>query len=195
MEFTVVHRRENIVLTAIELIHEYGIHSVSTKEISKRLKISESTIFKHFLRKNDLLLAALDHFSLYDNDIFHTAKTQKKGPKNAILFYINTYAAYYENYPAITALIQAYDTVRGIPELEKKAVSIYMNRLVYMKELIQKAQEDGIVCKNADADSLAVILTSTCTGICLNWRISNFSFKLREKLMDTVNMLLDAFSD
>ena len=48
MDFNSVPKRESIVLNAIDLIHEFGIHLVSTKEIAKRLGISESTVFKYF---------------------------------------------------------------------------------------------------------------------------------------------------
>ncbi|WHH60380.1 TetR/AcrR family transcriptional regulator [Petroclostridium sp. X23] len=194
MDVNAAHRRENIILNAIDLIHEYGIHSVSTKEIAKRLGVSEGTIFKHFPKKSALLLAVLEHLCLYDNDMYYTAKNKKSNPKEAILFYINSYMIYYQNYPAITALLQVYDVLQGIPELGEKAKSIFFTRLGFMKDLIEEAQEAGEISRNIDSESLADIITSTCRGICLRWRLENFEFSLHEKVIQAVSTLLDTFS-
>ena len=194
MDEGAIHRRESIVLNAIDLINEFGIHSVSTKEIARRLGISESTIFKYFPKKNDLIMAVLEQFSVYDNDIFNTAINTMSNPKEAILFCLDSYLAYYENYPAITAVFQAYDVLRGVPELEQKAKSIFQNRLAATKKLIEEAQSAGVISSLVDADSLADIATALLRGICLKWRMFNFDFPLKQKAMQEFNMLFDAFS-
>ncbi len=193
MEFNAVYRRENIVWNAIELINESGVHALSTKLIAKRLGISEGTLFKHFPRKNDLLLAVLDQFALYDEDMFYTTQNKMENPKEAILFYINSYIIYYESYPEIVSLIQVSDMFRGIPELEEKANHVFYKRYAFMKEMITKAQLSGQIRQDIGADILADIITSTKKGICTRWRFSKYSFSLREKVIEAVTMLLDAF--
>lgn len=196
MDYNSIHKRESIILNAIYLIHEFGIHSVSTKEIAKRLSISESTIFKYFPKKNDIFLAILEQFSIYDNDIFCTSikKASQKTPKEAIMFYIDSYAAYYENYPEITSLIQAYELFRGISELETKAKDISLSRFESIRYLIKKAQESNSITKDIDAEVLANMIYSICMGICLKWRIKGFKFSLRNETIETINLLLEAFS-
>lgn len=193
MEHNSVHRRENIIWNAIDLMHEHGVHSVSTKEIARRLGISEGTIFNYFPKKNDLLVAVLDLFCLYDKDIYKTSLNKKENAAEAILFYIESYLVYYENYPAVTALMQAGDVLRGVPLLEEKYNSILLTRIEHMRELVRLAQEAGVICRDRDADVLADIFTSTCIGICIRWRISNYSFPLREKTIHAISMLIDAF--
>lgn len=192
MPETNVHRRERIVLSAIDLIHEVGLHSVSTKEIARRQGISESTIFKHFPTKNDLFMAVLEQFALYDRDLFHTAQATKR-PGEALAFYVEAYTAYYENYPAITALVYAYDVLRGIPELEDKAKSILLDRWEFMRQLIETAQDLGQICQEVSVETLADIFTATCNGMCAKWRMQEFSFSLREETLEAVNLLIAAF--
>ncbi len=159
-----------------------------------RLKISEGIIFKHFSKKSDLLSAVLEQYALYDNDIFHTAMVHKDTPREAILLYVDSYALYYENYPSITALLQAYDVLKCIPELEEKVGKIYFKRLDYLRQLIETARIAGMLRCDTDTGRLADIFYSACRGICLKWRISGFRFPLREEMRMTVNMLLDAFA-
>lgn len=196
MELSSVHKKANIVLTAIDLIHEFGIHSVSTKEIARRLGLSESTIFKYFSKKNHIFLAVLEHFSLYDQDIFRTSleKAKKSASREAILFYMDSYVSYYENYPQITALIQAYELFRGISELETRAKDIFLNRLAHIQELIRIAQEANVIKQDISTEILADMVHSIFIGLCLKWRIKNFNFSLRKETMHTIHLWLDAFS-
>ncbi|HHW66289.1 MAG: TetR/AcrR family transcriptional regulator [Epulopiscium sp.] len=197
MGSNLTHRRESIILNAIELIHEFGIHSVSTKEIARRLELSESTVFKYFPKKNDIFLAVLEQFSVYDKDLFFTSieKSKKSSPREAIIFYIDSYASYYENYPQITALMQAYELFRGIPELETKARDISLSRLENIQELIKIAQESNIIKNDIDAEILADIIYSTFIGLCFKWRIKGFRFSLRNEMRQITQLLLDVFGD
>ena len=116
----ILHRRELVIFTAIDVINEYGIQGISTKEIAKRQGIAESTIYKHFKAKKDIILAVLDYYSQFDSDIFVTALDQSNSPIEAILLFTKSYAEYYENYPAITAITQSYDALLTNPNFVDK---------------------------------------------------------------------------
>jgi hypothetical protein len=92
-------------------------------------------------------------------------------------------------------LLQVYDMLKDIPELGDKVKSIFTNRSSFMKELIEEAQKNVVICKDVDIDNLTDIITSTCRCICLKWHMNNFEFPLREKTFNVVCMLLDAFSN
>ncbi|MDF2944423.1 MAG: TetR family transcriptional regulator [Herbinix sp.] len=194
MEMSAEQRKEYIILNAIDLIHENGIHNVSTKEIARRIGISEGLVFKLFPRKNDIIKAVLDKFSFYDKDMFHTAMNKTEDRKEAILFYIKSFLIYYENYPAITAVFQVYDTLKWDRELEDISKNIFLDRLEDMTKLLQKAQETGSVDASINSEIIADIITSTISGMCLKWRLMDFDFSLQEKTLYAVNLLLDAIT-
>lgn len=187
-------KKESIIFTTIDLINEHGIQGVSTREVARRQGISQGMVFQYFPKKNDLLGAVLEHFSLYDNDIFDSTKIKNLNCKDAIIYYIDSYATYYENYPAITAVAQAYEVLLNDLYLGDKVKRIFRNRANCMKEIISQGQSAGIIRQDLDCDSLADIITSTQRGICLKWRIESYNFPLREKTLQAVNMLLDVFS-
>lgn len=192
MELDASQRKEYIILHAIDLINENGIHNVSTKEIAKRLNISEGLVFKLYPRKSDLILAVLDHFCMYDKDMFYSALERHDNALEAIRFYINSYMIYYENYPAITAVYQAYDTLKGDAILEQKARDIYFGRIDYYTRMISKAKDNGLVQETTDIEGIATIMSSIVRGICLEWRLSDYSFSLKEKAAWATNLVLEA---
>jgi AcrR family transcriptional regulator len=184
-------KQESIISTTIDLINENGIQAVSTREVAKRLGISQGSVFQYFPKKSDLLAAVLEHFSQYDRDIFNTGKLKNLEPREAILFFIDTCLLYYENYPAITAVTQAFDILRNDPELGGRVKEIYDSRTRFIRERISEARETGTLKKDCDEEVLADILVSTWGGICLKWRISNFAFSLREHALKAISQIFD----
>jgi AcrR family transcriptional regulator len=192
MLFSVIKRREQIVSAAITLIDECGMQAVSTKEIARRLGISEGTIFNYFAKKDDLLEAALDQFSQYDDDLFLTAKMKNSSSIDAICYYINSYSVFYENYPAIVALYQAYDVLNFGDVLNQKIKNIYLRRKQFIKDMIQDGQSKSEIKNDINGDILACIITSSVIGVYLEWRIENHKFILHERVIETLNILINS---
>lgn len=194
MEKQLLHRKEAIVLTSIDVINEFGIQGLSTREVARRQGISEATIFKHFKTKNELMLAILEHYSQYDADIEESIKLKELKPIEAITYFVNAYAEYYQNYPQITSITQAYDTLSYDPELEDKIKRIFLNRSDYMNMLIAEAQKSGEISKSLYSEKLSHIILGSFTDVCLKWRLCGFDFPLKEYVLSTTKMILNAFN-
>lgn len=194
MDNNALHRKERFIITTIEIIDELGIQRLSTREIARRQDVSEATLFRHFKSKNQLLVAVLDYFSKFDNDIFQSTKLKKLMPKEAIIYFINSYTEYYENYPAITSIMQVFDVLRCEPELTDKVKSILRNRTLFIKQLVEDAQKAGEIHPDVDSENVADMISGFCREICLNWRLDDQKFSLRERTLSTLEMVLDALS-
>lgn len=195
MDLSVNQKKEFIVLTAVDLIHKNGINNLSTKEIALKVGISESLIFKIYPKKSDLILAVLDFFCIYDNDLFITATKDKKDAYEALLFYINKFLQYYENYPEITSVYQLLNMKTGTPQIDDKTKEINQKRFLNLKELILNAQEAGKINRKIDADILTEILYSSLTGLCIQWHTMNFNFPLMERANAALSLLLKAMEE
>lgn len=193
MELTLIHRKESIVFTTIDVMNEYGVHALSTREVAKREGVSESAIFKHFPRKKDLIIAVLDYFSKYDKDIFDSINLKNFQTKDALIYFVEVYTTYYQNYPAITSITQALDEMRYNPDLEDKVKSILNDRLEFMTKLIEQGQLNGDIKKETDKVTLADIIFGTLQGICLRWRMANYQFSLKENSLQATQMIIEAF--
>ncbi len=124
MELNFLDRKDRIILTTIDIMNEFGIHSVSTKEIARREGITEAAIFKHYPKKNDLYIAVLNYFSKYDNDIYQTVKLKQLNPIDAIIYYVDLYSSYFQSYPALTAISHSLDELRYNTALDEKVKEI-----------------------------------------------------------------------
>ncbi len=190
---SLLHRKEAIVLTSIDVINEFGIQGLSTREVARRQGISEGTIFKHYRTKNELMLAILDHYSQYDSDIAESIKLKELDPIEAIRYFIKAYAEYYQNYPQITAITQAYDVLSYDKELADKVKKIYQDRLGFIRDLIVEAQENGKILPNTDSEKLADIILGSFSAVCLKWRLCGYDFELKEYILSLLKIILDPY--
>jgi AcrR family transcriptional regulator len=193
MGINMLNRKERLILTSIEIIDELGFQKLTTREIAKRQDISEATLFRHYKNKNELLLAVLDYFIQFDSDILQSTMLHELDPIKALNYYITSYAEYYENYPAITAILNLLDVLRYEPDLAEKVKEIQTSRTSMLQQLVENAQKAGEISKLADSEMIAVMISGFIKEICFNWRLNNGEFSLRERTVATLSILLEAF--
>lgn len=194
MAISLLHRKESVVLTAIEIIDELGIQGFSTREIAKRQKISEGTLYKHFTSKNEIILAVLEYYSMFDLAIYEATLayiTKSKKPSDMLSFWINTYVTYYENYPAITALLQLYDVFSYDLVLRERVQDINAKRLGYLKVIIETIQTKGEFPAAIDSTILVDIVFGSFREICLSWRMEGRNFSLRDRVLTCMTVIKD----
>lgn len=194
MKSGILHRKERLVLTAIDIIDELGIQGLSTREIARRQDLSEATLFRHFASKNDLLIAVLDYFSKFDNDIYQSILLRNLSPRESIIYFITALMEYYENYPAITSIMQIIDVLRYEPKLEEKVTNIVKSRRNSIIQMVDAVKAAGVIRPDADSESLSDIISGLCREICLLWRINGYKFPLRDRSISTLVMVLNAFA-
>ena len=194
MDSSHLHRKERIVLTTIDVIDEFGIHNVSTREVARREKISEAAIFRHFSKKNDLLHAVIDFFARYDDDIAASAFLQDD-PVEAVSYYLVRYAEYYNNYPQMTAILQSFAVLACDPEFSDKITGIYFARLKVLEELVSRAQEAGRLPRWIATEQLVDLIWGFFQSVCLKWRFCGYKFSLKEYASATLQVLLDLFTN
>jgi AcrR family transcriptional regulator len=193
MEPSLLNRREGIIISTIETLHEVGLQNLSTKLIAKREGVSEGTLFRHFKSKTEIMIAVIDHFSQFDYAIIKTSINRKLSPIETIRHFVCAYAEYYENYPAITAVVQAYDSLMCDPELSDKVKAIITNRSDFILKTIKDAQENGTIKAHIDSQLLEDLIAGGTRDICLKWRMAKFNFSIKDRTLAMLDMLLAAF--
>ena len=189
-----LHRKERLIKATIEIIDQFGILELTTKEIAKREKVSEATLFRHFASKNELLKAVLDYFSEFDDEIFLSAKSKGLKPTKTIIYLIQLYIEYYQANHEITSIMQLIEVFRYNPDLKEKVKSIFYNRSYHIKQLVEDAQKAGEISSDIDSESITNVISGFCRETCLKWRIEDQKFLSKDKILSTLEFFLDGFS-
>jgi AcrR family transcriptional regulator len=187
-------RKDGIITSTIQALHEVGIQNLSTKEIAKREGVSEGTLFRHFKNKTEIMLSVLDHFSQYDEAIIQACVNRNTKPIETIQNYIIAYTEYYQNYPEITVIVQAYDSLLADPELSNKVKSIITIRVHFIQKVIEEAKLQGDLIDSVDSVYLSDLIVGGFRATCLRWRMEKYHFSLKDESVSMIDMLLNAFA-
>lgn len=184
-------RKDNIVLAAIEIISEDGIHGLSTKKIAARQGISESLLYKHFNSINDVLVAVVKSFSRYDMMIINTVRKRDITYKEKIIAYIGPIVELYQNYPPLASIMLNYETLLNYRHTRQLIKGIINTRKGFVKSVIEKAQAEGEMNNNLTSQELADIINGVISDMVLRWKISGYVFNLKEDVLATIGKVLD----
>lgn len=193
MELKLLHRKEELIITTIEIINENGLQGLSTREVARRGGISESTIFKHFKSKNELILAVLEHFSQYDQAIMVSLEKRDIEPDEEISEFINFFTTYYENYPEITVILHSFASLIVEEDFRAIVIQIFEGRIAFVKNLVDKAIAAGRFKAQTNSEYLADVICGSVRLINLKWRMQGYNFPLREQTEATLQSLLEAY--
>lgn len=186
-----LHTKESLVLSTIEVINEQGLQGLTTREVAKKQGISESTIFKHYKSKNELIIAVLEYFSKFDQAIIDSLDLKNLKPLEAITYFIDAYVTYYENYPAITAISLSFEGLSREAELGAVIYRIYTQRFNTIKSLIKEAIHQNEISQDLNPENVADLIIGLEREIILRWRFENFNFPLKDQALTALKMLLD----
>ena len=190
-----LHTKESLILSMIEVISEQGLQGLTTREVAKKQGISESTIFKHYKSKNELILAVLDYFSQYDQAIIESLTLKEFKPLEAITYFVESYVTYYENYPEITAITLSYEGLMHEVELCGVVKEIFAQRIKTVQSLIEDAKHLNEIPKEVDTESLTDLIIGLERVVVQRWRLYNYNFSLKTHTLAALKMLLDAFKN
>lgn len=189
-----LHTKESLILSTIKVIDEQGMQGFTTREVAKSQGISESTIFKHYKTKNELILAVLEYFSQYDQAIIETLEHKKLKPIEAITFFVDAYVTYYENYPEITAITLSYEGLTRDSELRDAVYKIFNQRFNTMLSLVEDAKRQREISMDTDSKSLTDLIIGLERFVIMRWRLENNKFSLKEHTLKALKMLFEVFS-
>ncbi len=133
-------RQEQIKKAVLEIIAEEGLHNLSTRNLAKKIGLTEGAIFRHFASKRDIIKGIMDDVS---NNFIGTLRNIAIGPAKAeekLFKYICYNVKYLSENSGITILLFSEATHMGDNELKEKLNKI----LEEQKQLIIKMVKDGI---------------------------------------------------
>ena len=188
-----MRRKDRIILTTIEIIDQLGFQGLTTKEICRRQEFSEGSLYKHFRSKDEIILGVLDYYTKYDDEVKQTIEMQKFSSRESITYCVTRFADYFGSCPAMTAIVNSYETLRNQAGVAYKAKEIFESRTNIILHLVEEGIKNGEFRSDIDSASLSNIIWGSCIAITLEWRMKQHSFKLKERVLSTLDMILKAY--
>ncbi len=187
-------RREQIVTTTIGLLARYGLPGTTTARIAREVGISEPALYRHFLNKEEIILAALDAVSGNLVEMMFKAAETETGVVGKIHLMSAALYEFVTSHPEESVVLFEVFSASHDNHLKQILQEKFMGGLGMMEQVLRSGMEDGDVKPDIDVELTAWKIMSL--GITLNFAaMLGLSHVLTEdRALSAVDELLEDIS-
>ena len=190
MSDSFISRKDRIIASAIEIISESGLASLSTKSLAMKENMSETLIYKYFGGINEVLIEVVEYFARFDRSIIRTVQGKDVSNVEKIHEFFDTYAIYYDNYIEISAIVLNYEELLHNTGTREIIGACIEERNRFLLQLIQNAMSDREINSTFSVEELKCILMGILSSQLLDRRLTIHSETLRTEVMESIDKIL-----
>lgn len=186
-------RKIQITEAALQLIHEEGFDSLTTRELAKRVGISEPALYRHFSKKEDIILSILDRMR-YLGDVIKSDLENKNDCVEKLQTFIETHFEYFEKSPYMVTLLFSDVFLIHYPILSAKLNEVTSIRYQLLKKIFTTCKEEGKIGNDQIDDWVTLTLGIIRIKILLWWK-SGFSISLQNQGQRAINFITELLNN
>lgn len=190
MSDSFISRKDRIIASAIEIISESGLTSLSTKTLAMKENMSEALIYKYFGGINEVLIEVVEYFVRFDKVIIKTVQGKDVSNVEKIHEFFETYAIYYDNYMEIASIVLNYEELLHNVGTREIISTCIEERNRFLLQLIGDAIETGEINRTFTAMELKCILMGIIRCQLMDRRTTYHSETLKSEVMESVDKIL-----
>jgi len=181
-EFT--ERQKEIINASLEIIAESGIQNLTIKNLSKKIGLVESAIYRHYESKTHILIALLDSISEQSNSneikeidsVFEILERR-----------LGHHFSTFTEKPALVSVVFAEDLFQNEPTLVEKTRLKVEKSIFDLSALIQKGQQSAEIRSDINPETLSIMINGSVRMLVKQWRMSEYSFDLIQRGKDLIS--------
>jgi AcrR family transcriptional regulator len=187
----VLPRKESITLSAIGIVHDSGFQGLTTREIARREGISEAALYRHFKNRNEIVAAVVAYYAREDRGIVDSLDKLDLSPLESVGHLFDRLAVYYEEHPAVSSIMNAFDSMQYDAEQSRMTTEIYRFRKGAVERLLRAAEASGTLREEVDPGLFSSVIWSAFFSQVFEWRGQGYGYSLRKRTSETLTMLLN----
>ncbi|MDD6069469.1 MAG: TetR/AcrR family transcriptional regulator [Clostridiales bacterium] len=191
MNNSFINRKDRIIASAIEIISEAGLGSLTTKTLAMKENMSESLLYRYFGGIDEVLVEVVDTFTKFDKVLIATIEAKEISHFDKVIELLTTIGTYYDGYQELGAIVLNYEELlHNVNTRETIAACIQM-RTEFVRDELKAAIDEGEIIDTFTAEELSNIFFGCLNRDLLNRRIQNDRKTHNEVAKSMLNKLAD----
>lgn len=150
-------RQEQIKQAVIDIISSDGLKSLSTRNLAKRIGMSEGNIFRHFKSKQDIILSIFNDIQEnFIGDLKQIALSDEE-PSTRLYKYLKATIKYHTDNKGTNMLLFSEASYNNDPELKSRLHKIFDDQKQFVTRIITDGIRLGIWDENIVVENVALI--------------------------------------
>lgn len=166
-----VNRKDRIIASAIEIISEAGLTSLTTKTLAVKENMSESLLYRYFGGIDEVLVEVIDTFMKFDKGLAATIEAKDISHLDKVVELLRTISTYYEGYEELGAIVLNYEPLLHNVNTRDKVANCILERTDFVRRQFAAAIEEGEIIDTFSPEELSDIFLGSLNRDLLNRRI------------------------
>jgi len=165
---------EKILQVALRLIVRKGYHNTSIKDITSKLGLTKSAPYSHFKSKGELVLRLINEYEReYVDELIRIFKEHPGDALEKLHRFITFNSRFGLEKPELAIfLIYVSNELRGNEEFEPVLKRVERKQEEALKDLFRLGMRQGVLKKDLDPETLAMVFIAICRGMFRKWASS-----------------------
>lgn len=168
-----VNRKDRIVASAIEIISEAGVASLTTKNLAMKENMSEELLYRYFGDMEEVLVEVIGIFTKYDKRIIATIEGKDISHFEKAVELIHTLSVNYTGYPELASIALNYEVFLHNVNTRDMMTDCLVRRRDFILDEFQKAIDEEEIKDVFTSEELTDMVLGTLNRDLLNRRLKN----------------------
>ena len=173
MSNSFVNRKDRIIASAIEIISEAGLSSLTTRSLAMKENMSESLLYRYFGGIEEVLVEVVDTYTKFDKVMFATIEAKEIPHIDKVVEFLKTLSVYYDGYQELGAIVLNYEGFLHDVNTREAIASCIESRTHFVRKELKAAIEEGEIVDTYTPEELSNIFFGSLERDLLNRRIQN----------------------
>lgn len=171
-------RREELLESALEVIHEDGFDSLTVRRLAEKVGISEAAVYRHFDDKEEVVRKTAER--VFSTEVMNSEK-EFEDPEDMLENFFKTLFGKLEEKPKITAIIFHGEIFAEYPEIREMFREHRSEKKSQIERMIESGQKSGDFDETVDPSVAATIITGSVMMTVKEWREDGFEHSLTDR--------------
>lgn len=183
-------RQLEIIEAAGEILTESGLAGLTTKNLAAKMDFAESALYRHFKSKEEVVVTMLQYLA-DDMDKRLTecvVKTDTVEDKLKAVF--TNQFTFFEKHPHFLVAVFSEGLLAESKEINAAIMQLMATKRKHLLPIVKQGQQDGIFTTAIPTEDLLHIMMGSFRLHMLQWRLTNFSFDVKQKGNKLVTSIL-----
>lgn len=150
-------RQEQIKKAVLDIVAEDGLQNISTRNLAKRIGLSEGAIFRHFPSIRDIIKGIMEDVAIDLIGSLRNIVLRPEAAQDKLFKYLCQNVKYLKENRGITMLLFSEAAHLGDKELKDKLNQILAEQKQFIIKIIKDGISEGVWNKSVNAEDIAII--------------------------------------
>lgn len=174
-------RQLEIIEAAGEILTESGLAGLTTKNLAAKMGFAESALYRHFKSKEEVIVTMLQYLAADMDKRLIACVAKLDDPVEKIKAVFNNQFDYFQKHPHFLVAVFSEGLLEESKQINAAIMQIMATKRKHLLPIIKQGQLEGVFETSAPAEDLLHIIMGSFRLHMLQWRMTDFSFDVKQK--------------